>query len=327
MNDIEVTVYDVNYLPDYVAAEEERQANEAIRVSNEEGRVAAEGLRVTAEQGRVDAEALRVIAEGDRVIAENGRVGAEADRVRAEEGRVAAEEAREAVIDSLATVATSGKSSDLINDAGFIDKNVNNLTYYTLATDTGSSIDLSINSSTYVVTLALKNAAGTTISSDTIDLPLESVVVGGSYDSTNKKVVLTLQSGSTIEFSVADLVAGLQTEITSNNKLSSDLVDDTNHTNKFVTASDKTAWSAKYDKPSGGIPKTDLASAVQTSLGKADSAVQDVSGKEDKSNKVTTLSGSSTDTQYPSAKCVYDLIGDVETILQTLDTGSGVNGN
>lgn len=35
--------------------------------------------------------------------------------------------------------------------------------------------------------------------------------------------------------------------------------------------------NAKYTKPSGGIPKTDLASAVQTSLGKADSAVQSVS--------------------------------------------------
>lgn len=29
-----------------------------------------------------------------------------------------------------------------------------------------------------------------------------------------------------------------------------------------------------YNKPSSGIPKSDLASAVQTSLGKADSAVQ-----------------------------------------------------
>ena len=37
-----------------------------------------------------------------------------------------------------------------------------------------------------------------------------------------------------------------------------------------------TALSAKgtYSKPSGGIPKTDLATAVQTSLGKADSALQ-----------------------------------------------------
>ena len=32
--------------------------------------------------------------------------------------------------------------------------------------------------------------------------------------------------------------------------------------------------NTKYEKPSGGIPKTDLASAVQTSLGKADTAVQ-----------------------------------------------------
>lgn len=39
--------------------------------------------------------------------------------------------------------------------------------------------------------------------------------------------------------------------------------------------------NAKYTKPSGGIPKTDLASDVQTSLGKADSALQakDISGK------------------------------------------------
>lgn len=44
----------------------------------------------------------------------------------------------------------------------------------------------------------------------------------------------------------------------------------------------------------------------------------DVSGKEDKSNKVTSLSSSSTDTQYPSAKCVYDLIGDVESLLASI---------
>ena len=40
--------------------------------------------------------------------------------------------------------------------------------------------------------------------------------------------------------------------------------------NKIV----KAALDGKYEKPSGGIPKTDLASAVQTSLGKADTALQ-----------------------------------------------------
>ena len=41
-------------------------------------------------------------------------------------------------------------------------------------------------------------------------------------------------------------------------------------------------------------------------------------GKEDTSNKVTALSSSSTDTQYPSAKCVYDMIGDIETLINAL---------
>ena len=70
------------------------------------------------------------------------------------------------------------------------------------------------------------------------------------------------------------LLNAKQDSITSNSKLASDLVDDTNQTNKFVTANEKTAWGNKYDKPVNGIPKTDLASDVQTSLGKADSALQ-----------------------------------------------------
>lgn len=41
-----------------------------------------------------------------------------------------------------------------------------------------------------------------------------------------------------------------------------------------VTYATKTENNAKYTKPSTGIPKTDLASAVQASLGKADSAYQ-----------------------------------------------------
>ena len=45
---------------------------------------------------------------------------------------------------------------------------------------------------------------------------------------------------------------------------------------------------------------------------------QDVSDKESKDNKVTTLNESSTDTQYPSAKCVYDMIGNIETLLEEL---------
>lgn len=36
------------------------------------------------------------------------------------------------------------------------------------------------------------------------------------------------------------------------------------------------------------------------------------------SRKVTSLSSQSTDEEYPSAKCVYDIIGDVESALNAL---------
>lgn len=61
----------------------------------------------------------------------------------------------------------------------------------------------------------------------------------------------------------------------------------TSNTDIHVTTSDKTAWGAKYDLPSGGIPKTDLAQGVQDSLDLADSALQ-AADIADKANKVTS---------------------------------------
>lgn len=53
-----------------------------------------------------------------------------------------------------------------------------------------------------------------------------------------------------------------------------DLNEDTTH--RVVTDTEKSTWNAKgtYTKPSTGIPKTDLASGVQSSLDKADTALQ-----------------------------------------------------
>ena len=167
---------------------------------------------------------------------------------------------------------------------------------------------------------------------------------------------------------VTNATSGKQDTITSSNKLSADLVDDSDTVNKFVTTTEKQTWNgkqdaltfdttptngsnnpvtsegiytalstkqgtlsqtqldavnsgidstlvaqigtnqsniadevtarqnadttlqnnidAKYTKPTTGIPKTDLASAVQTSLGKADSALQSIN-----SSDVTTALG------------------------------------
>lgn len=179
--------------------------------------------------------------------------------------------------DELATVATSGSYNDLsnkptiptVNNATLtIQKNSSNVGTFTAnassnktinitvpttaadvsalpaSTKYGASISVSINTTDYKVTTTLKDQDGNTLgTAQVIDLPLESVVVSGSYDSANKKIVLTLQSGSTIDIPVGDLVAGLQSEITSTNKLASDLVDDTSQTHKFMTSAEKTKLS------------------------------------------------------------------------------------
>lgn len=43
-----------------------------------------------------------------------------------------------------------------------------------------------------------------------------------------------------------------------------------------------------------------------------------VTGLQTTSNLVTSVSSSSTDSQYPSAKCLYDLVGDIETLLASI---------
>ena len=97
-----------------------------------------------------------------------------------------------------------------------------------------------------------------------------------------------------------------------------------------VTESTVSGWgftknTGTYSKPSGGIPKSDLSSSVQTSLGKADTALQshqDISGKVNTSqvkNTMSTTAGDVYDVRY-----INNIIGDVETILTRLTTGSGV---
>ena len=80
----------------------------------------------------------------------------------------------------------------------------------------------------------------------------------------------------------------------------------TGNSDIHVTASQKTAWSGKYSKPSAGIPKNDLASEVQASL----NAVADKSNKPTFSQYTILTSGwsggvYSFESAFPSA--TYDI--------------------
>ena len=119
-------------------------------------------------------------------------------------------------------------------------KNVNiDLSEYALGSEAGANLTAEVDSQTYVLTFKLLDRNNNILAQRSVDLPIESVVVNGSYDNNTKSLVLTLQSGQTITIPVGGLISGLQAEITSDNKLASDLVDDTNNTHKFVTQNQK----------------------------------------------------------------------------------------
>ena len=77
------------------------------------------------------------------------------------------------------------------------------------APNVANSLTLSVDTSTYVLTANLLGKGGKVLSTQTVDLPLETMVVGASYDESKKEIVLELKNGETTRFSVADLVAGL----------------------------------------------------------------------------------------------------------------------
>lgn len=72
------------------------------------------------------------------------------------------------------------------------------------------NLNMSMDSS-YVISAQLVDQNGNALGTErTIDLPLESVVVNGSYDSQTESIILTLQNGNTITIPVSGLVSGLR---------------------------------------------------------------------------------------------------------------------
>lgn len=117
------------------------------------------------------------------------------------------------------------------------------------SSDYAVDIDFGMNSQTFVVTAQLKNKDGDLIGTPkSVDIPLESTVVNGSYNNATKTLTLTLVSGQSINIPIGDIISGLQAEITAQNPLNADLVDDTNSTtHKFVTALEKTQITSNAD--------------------------------------------------------------------------------
>ena len=144
-------------------------------------------------------------------------------------------------------------------------------------TTIADAIVLSINPDTYVMSATLKKGNVVIAESNTIDLPLETMVVGGSYDSSTKKVILTLKNGQTVEFSVADLVSGLAPE---------------NHTHTLSDVTDYTVDSALSSESENPVQNKVIYTAIKNANGviKNGGALTDAASIDVPNNSVSTLS-------------------------------------
>ena len=112
-------------------------------------------------------------------------------------------------------LASKNEISDIANNAA--EKKAESVAKATVEETIGvyvdnaaSSLEFAVDNSTFVLTATLKNAKGEILgTAQTVDLPLESVVVDGSYDNESKKLVLTLQNGNKVNIPVSDLINGL----------------------------------------------------------------------------------------------------------------------
>lgn len=127
-------------------------------------------------------------------------------------------------------------------------------------------------------------------------------------------------------------ISGKQDKITDTNKLPYSLLSGTPNIPNQITETTVSEWgftknNGTYSKPTNGIPKTDLDASVQTSLGKADTALQlsAISDMETKTHASQTyqvkgnyLTEHQSLTNYYNKTEIDNIIGDIENLINEL---------
>lgn len=225
--------------------------------------------------------------------------------------------------------------SDLVKKIDDINDNFKN---YSLITETGNKLDLTIDSKTYIMTLKLKDKDDNVLSTGSVDLPIESMIINVTYDNDNEKLTFTLQNGSVIDVPLDSLISGLVNE--------TDLKDTLKD---YAKTTDVPTKVSELENDSNYVKNTDYATnnktgvirtgggATLNSYGVISPAVRNyeeynvsgdtlfmskgtfenaIAGKnlETADNKVNFVNENSTDTQYPSAKCTYEIKNNLDRL-------------
>jgi hypothetical protein len=188
-----------------------------------------------------------------------------------------------------------------------------NLVNYSLITETGSKITLTIDNTTYQMYATLKDKNNNTIStSNIIDLPIEQLVMSVDYDNTTKEIVIELQNGEITRVPVGALISGLVSETQLEETLE-DYVKNTDYATDSV----------------GGVIKTSSSTyGVQVINGFLCGGQTSYSNYQNKQNQFIVSKGTLENViigkDLTTKAYVDGLVGDVESLLETLDVGSGV---
>ena len=145
------------------------------------------------------------------------------------------------------------------------------------------------------------------------------------YPSAKATYDFVTESQSDVDTQISVLQSGLNTTNSSVTAVQTELATKEAATNKTTTL-DASSTDTQYPSAKATY---DLVNTVQTSLSTTNSSVSaiqtELTAKEVAANKTTTLDGSSTDTQYPSAKATYDLFnsyaGGVNALLESVING------
>lgn len=185
----------------------------------------------------------------------------------------------------------------------------------------GADIGLTIDTSTYKMTLELKDKNGTVLSSKEIDFPIESMVVNASY--LDGILTLTLQNGTRLEVDISSIISGLVPDTRTIAGI--DLKDDITAT-ELKTALDITGDINTFSTIKIGDSEILATSATDTITLVAGDNVTIESDTE--GNKITI---SSTDTTYDLASTIADGLMSKEdkSKIESLSSGSvvGVKGD
>ncbi len=192
--------------------------------------------------------------------------------------------------------------------------------------DTGYKAQVVYDTNTFKISVKILNSSDTVLStSGEVDLDVGDTVDSVTYDAVNEKFVITKKDGTTSYINKSTIVADLATSATVTalattvaSKLdTSTYTSDKNTLDSVISGIQSDILARSLITETANKIELEIDNSTYQLVAKlydknnnliSTSSIIDlpIESKEDSSNKVTSLSSASTNTQYPSAKLVYD---------------------